>query len=317
VSILSDSGAPDQPSVTPGGEALGPTLPPATPDDAARFAHVAAIQAELNYPRETPWAWVGSESLIAPAASSVPLRLIGHHPMLVRPSAVGSLAVGPSVVDVDWSLTSDNAAPELAARWPGYRFELFGFLLYINQHQLQYEAPNPPTTGACWRMYSPANGQTWLAVHIWLQRAYYGENPAAWAEVTWRPGWPATHGGIQYDRRRPMSRRDKDRADEGLELLEFLAPRVQTKPAETPEDAWQRLLKAGREACAQWDMDPEQLTHAQLAQAMNRRARAGRGGRVTDVLARAGRPLNDLKHALEAERREKLEKLQGDMGDDC
>jgi hypothetical protein len=186
----------------------------------------------------------------------------------------------------------------------GYQFNFLGFRI---------DPALPHDDGPWWQ--PELQGDRGLVVRFFRQSVRW-QYSAIWGSRLTLPNVPPLDllSGLEQTHTAP----EREAAWRGLALLsEHARQRVQTKPAETPEDAWQRLLKAGREACAQWDMDPEQLTHAQLAQAMNRRAPAGRGGRVTDVLARAGRPLNDLKHALEAERREKLEKLQGDTGDDC
>jgi hypothetical protein len=73
-----------------------------------------------------------------------------------------------------------------------------------------------------------------------------------------------------------------------------------TKPKEPQAQARQRLRDAARAVMAREQIYPEQLTHALLAHELNRSAPAGKGGRVSDILARAGWKLRDLKRDLES-----------------
>jgi hypothetical protein len=90
-----------------------------------------------------------------------------------------------------------------------------------------------------------------------------------------------------------------------------------TKPKEPQAEARKRLWDAARRVMDREQIYPEQLTHALLAHELNRRAPDGKGGRVSDLVKRAGYgKLRDFKHALELEG-EKFQKLQGDHAAPC
>jgi hypothetical protein len=169
--------------------------------------------------------------------------------------------------------------------WGGLHFTISG-------SSVDLTAPRPD-----WRTLGlrDADGRV-HAVRIWHERVWRDGSPlyAEWSHLP-SGSQDAIVGGWQHG----YQAQDRKDAERAVRLLLSLPHEPRGRRAEAQDRARQRLLEAGRRACKRLAIYPEEVTHALLAHELGRKARPGQGGRVSDLLTRAGWELTDVKDALE------------------
>lgn len=259
-------------------------------------------------------------------------------------------ALGTAIPEVDWPLVSGLLArfgPPPTQSWVWFTIpvvsntprvtHLFGYNPITDKGEytpvrggMPPDCPPYPWTG--WGLLYPDRASTPFGpwIDIPAQSAFHGTVSCFYQRVDIVPGAVYAEYSVGVLGGAPTRTQSVFRLDYTATAAESRAVEQARKwiakwalagpgrKSESAEEAWGRLLDAGRRACTRLEISPEKLTHAILAFELDRDAPPGGGGRVSDVLGRAGgRHMRDLKRTLENEHREKLKKLQVDAGDAC